>query len=157
GRAREPGAVPDPGPRPGGASLVHAPGSQDCVGVPHPRDLRVPALDGAAGLGRSAGRAALDPRIRRHALFLHGREPLLQPRAQLPMTTAGEARLVLLGWNFRTAALSVRAPVAFSTDEVREVLERIRVTGLVTEGVVVSTCNRSEIYGVADGEGTNDA
>ncbi len=73
------------------------------------------------------------------------------------MTNAGEARLVLLGWNFRTAALSVRERVAFSTDEVREVLERIRVTGLVTEGVVVSTCNRSEIYGVSDGEGTNEA
>jgi len=73
------------------------------------------------------------------------------------MTAAGEARLVLLGWNFRTAALSVRERVAFSTDEVREVLERIRGTGLVTEGVVVSTCNRSEIYGVSDGEGTNEA
>ena len=73
------------------------------------------------------------------------------------MTAAGEARLVLLGWNFRTAALSVRERVAFSADEVREVLERIRGTGLVTEGVVVSTCNRSEIYGVSDGEGTNEA
>jgi len=73
------------------------------------------------------------------------------------MTAAGEARLVLLGWNFRTAALSVRERVAFSTDEVREVLDRIRGTGLVTEGVVVSTCNRSEIYGVSDGEGTNAA
>ncbi len=73
------------------------------------------------------------------------------------MTVSGEARLVLLGWNFRTAALSVRERVAFSADEVREVLERIRGTGLVTEGVVVSTCNRSEIYGVSDGEGTNEA
>jgi glutamyl-tRNA reductase len=73
------------------------------------------------------------------------------------MTAAGEARLVLLGWNFRTAALSVRERVAFSNDEVREVLERIRGTGLVTEGVVVSTCNRSEIYGVSEGEGTNEA
>ncbi len=73
------------------------------------------------------------------------------------MTATGEARLVLLGWNFRTAALSVRERVAFSAEEVGEVLERIRSTGLVTEGVVVSTCNRSEIYGVSDGEGTNEA
>ena len=73
------------------------------------------------------------------------------------MTATGEARLVLLGWNFRTAALSVRERVAFSAEEVGEVLERIRSTGLVTEGVVVSTCNRSEIYGVSDGDDTNQA
>jgi glutamyl-tRNA reductase len=69
------------------------------------------------------------------------------------MTNAGEARLLLLGWNFRTAALSVRERVAFSADEVREALDRIRGEGLVTEGVIVSTCNRSEIYGVSDGAG----
>lgn len=73
------------------------------------------------------------------------------------MTHAGDARLVLLGWNFRTAALSVRERVAFSAEEVGEVLARIRGTGLMTEGVIVSTCNRSEIYGVSDGAGTNEA
>lgn len=72
------------------------------------------------------------------------------------MTSVGEARLVLLGWNFRTAALSVRERVAFSADEVREALDRIRGEGLVTEGVIVSTCNRSEIYGVSDGAGTTN-
>jgi glutamyl-tRNA reductase len=73
------------------------------------------------------------------------------------MTSTGEARLVLLGWNFRTAALCVRERVAFSAEEVGEVLARIRGTGLVTEGVIVATCNRSEIYGVADTDGTNEA
>jgi glutamyl-tRNA reductase len=71
------------------------------------------------------------------------------------MTTAGEARLLLLGWNFRTTALSVRERVAFSADEVREALDRIRREGLVSEGVIVSTCNRSEIYGVTDGSQTS--
>jgi glutamyl-tRNA reductase len=72
------------------------------------------------------------------------------------MNGVGEARLLLLGWNFRTAALSVRERVAFSSDEVREALERIRKEGLVTEGVIVSTCNRSEIYGVSETAGTNE-
>ena len=72
------------------------------------------------------------------------------------MTTAGEARLLLLGWNFRTAALSVRERVAFSGDEVREALDRIRREGLVSESVIVSTCNRSEIYGVSEGTGTGE-
>ncbi|HEY1434127.1 MAG TPA: glutamyl-tRNA reductase, partial [Thermoanaerobaculia bacterium] len=71
------------------------------------------------------------------------------------MTGTGEARLLLLGWNFRTAALAVRERVAFSSDEVREALDRIRREGLVSEGVIVSTCNRSEIYGVSDGTGTS--
>jgi glutamyl-tRNA reductase len=71
------------------------------------------------------------------------------------MTSAGEARLLLLGWNFRTAALSVRERVTFSSDEVREALDRIRGEGLVSEGVIVSTCNRSEIYGVSDGSQTS--
>ena len=72
------------------------------------------------------------------------------------MTTAGEARLLLLGWNFRTAALSVRERVAFSGDEVREALDRIRREGLVSESVIVSTCNRSEIYGVSEGSGAGE-
>ena len=42
------------------------------------------------------------------------------------MSGAGEARLMLLGWNFRTADVSVRERVSFSADEVREALERIR-------------------------------
>lgn len=73
------------------------------------------------------------------------------------MNGVGEARLLLLGWNFRTAALSVRERVAFSSDEIKEALDRIRGEGLVTEGVIVSTCNRSEIYGVAEGEGTSES
>ncbi|HTY41261.1 MAG TPA: glutamyl-tRNA reductase [Thermoanaerobaculia bacterium] len=72
------------------------------------------------------------------------------------MSAAGDARLLLLGWNFRTAALSVRERVAFSSDEIPEALRRIRDEGLVTEGVIVSTCNRSEIYGVTERSGASE-
>lgn len=72
------------------------------------------------------------------------------------MSGAGEARLLLLGWNFRTAALAVRERVAFAGDDLREALSRICGEGLVTETVIVSTCNRSEIYGVSDGESTGE-
>ncbi len=72
------------------------------------------------------------------------------------MSGAGEARLLLLGWNFRTAALAVRERVAFAGDDLREALSRIRGEGLVTETVIVSTCNRSEIYGVSDGDATGE-
>jgi len=71
------------------------------------------------------------------------------------MTSAGETRLLLLGWNFRSGAGSVRERIAFSGDDVREALQRIRGCGLMTEGVIVATCHRSEIYGVAEGQGTD--
>jgi glutamyl-tRNA reductase len=70
-------------------------------------------------------------------------------------TATTEARLLLLGWNFRSGAGSVRDRIAFSGDDVREALERIRGRGLMSEGVIVATCHRSEIYGVAEGSGTD--
>jgi glutamyl-tRNA reductase len=69
------------------------------------------------------------------------------------MTAASDARLLLLGWNFRSGAVSVRDRIAFSAEEVREALGRIRGRGLMSEGVIVATCHRSEIYGIADGQG----
>ncbi len=68
------------------------------------------------------------------------------------MTTAPETRLLLLGWNFRVAEAAIRDRVAFTADEVRDALKQIVGRGLVAEGVIVSTCHRSEIYGVVDGQ-----
>jgi glutamyl-tRNA reductase len=73
------------------------------------------------------------------------------------MNGVSEAKLLLLGWNFRTAAMAVRERVAFSSEEIPEALERIRADGLVTEGVIVATCNRSEIYGVVEREGASES
>ncbi|MGH9366032.1 MAG: hypothetical protein ACRD1B_12330, partial [Thermoanaerobaculia bacterium] len=62
------------------------------------------------------------------------------------MTAASEARLFLIGWNFRVASREVRERIALNPDEVREALTRIVGLGLAAESVIVSTCNRSEIY-----------
>ena len=56
-----------------------------------------------------------------------------------PVTAANETRLLLLGWNFRSGAGSIRERIAFSGDDVREALQRIRGCGLMTEGVIVAT------------------
>ena len=69
------------------------------------------------------------------------------------MSVATNARLLLLGWDFRSADASLRERIALSSDEVREALERIRRVGLIREGVIVSTCHRSEIYGLSDADG----
>ena len=64
------------------------------------------------------------------------------------MSPAAEARLLLYGWNFRVTESAVRDRIAFTADEVREGLQSLVNRGIVSEGVIVSTCHRSEIYGL---------
>jgi glutamyl-tRNA reductase len=66
------------------------------------------------------------------------------------MSMPREAQLALLGWNFRSAKERVRERVAFTPEEVREGLRRLLDCGLLSEGVIVSTCHRSEIYGLVE-------
>ncbi|HVE64967.1 MAG TPA: glutamyl-tRNA reductase, partial [Thermoanaerobaculia bacterium] len=68
------------------------------------------------------------------------------------MNAANDARLFVVGWDFRGAAEAVRARIALSADEVREGLRRLAGVGLVSESVIVSTCHRSEFYSLSDGE-----
>jgi glutamyl-tRNA reductase len=63
------------------------------------------------------------------------------------MTAPSESALVLVGWDFRHTPLDLRERLAFSPDRTREALARLTAEGVLTEGVIVSTCNRSELYG----------
>lgn len=72
------------------------------------------------------------------------------------MTEGNEGLLLVLGWNFRGASGAVRERVAFTADEVRDGLRRMLGDGLVYESVIVSTCHRSEIYGLGAGESAGD-
>jgi glutamyl-tRNA reductase len=72
------------------------------------------------------------------------------------MSAVSEARLFLIGWNFRVADLAVRDRVAFSPEEVREALRGIVEQGLAAESVIVSTCHRSEIYGLVAQDGSEE-
>ena len=75
------------------------------------------------------------------------------------MTPLSDFSLVLIGWDFHKTPVSLRERLAFSPEKVREALSRITREGVLSEGVIVSTCNRSEIYGVAGvaGESAADA
>ena len=57
--------------------------------------------------------------------------------------------LFLLGVNHRTAALEHREALALSSVEVLGILERLARRGVLRESLVLSTCNRTEIYAVA--------
>ena len=65
------------------------------------------------------------------------------------MNNSAESPLVLVGWDFHQTPVELRERLAFSPEKVREALALMRKEGLLSEGVIISTCNRSEIYGVA--------
>src|SRR6516162_2516600 len=56
--------------------------------------------------------------------------------------------LVLVGLNFRTAPVEVRERVSFSKEQAQRAAEELRTKGILEETLVLSTCNRSEVYGV---------
>ncbi|GAB2952815.1 glutamyl-tRNA reductase [Aquaspirillum soli] len=54
--------------------------------------------------------------------------------------------LLALGLNHQTAPLVVREKLAFPADTVPDALESLIATHTATEAVILSTCNRTEIY-----------
>jgi len=56
--------------------------------------------------------------------------------------------IVLVGLNFRTAPVEVREKVSFSGEQAQRAAEELRSQGILEETLVLSTCNRSEVYGV---------
>ena len=61
--------------------------------------------------------------------------------------------VAVAGMNHRTAPIEVRERVSFSPCASRNFLERLKDEGAVSEAVLVSTCNRTELYAVVEGEG----
>jgi len=58
-------------------------------------------------------------------------------------------QLLLIGINHRTALVDVREKLWFSDDELRRALPELKAR-FFTEAFVISTCNRTELYGVID-------
>ena len=56
--------------------------------------------------------------------------------------------IVLIGLNHRTASVELRERVAFNRDQARRAADQLRSQGILEESLVLSTCNRSELYGV---------
>jgi len=61
---------------------------------------------------------------------------------------ASGMEIVLVGLNHRTAPVEVRERVSFTTEQARRAAEELRARGILEETLVLSTCNRSEVYGV---------
>ena len=61
---------------------------------------------------------------------------------------ATRIHVALIGCNHRTAPVDLRERVAFSPHQALEAADELRRLGILEEAVVLSTCNRSELYGV---------
>lgn len=55
--------------------------------------------------------------------------------------------IVVVGLNHETAPVAVREAMAFPKDELGEALERVRQEAGLGEAMILSTCNRVEVYG----------
>ena len=64
------------------------------------------------------------------------------------MSPSNDSPLLLVGWDFQQTPVELRERLAFSQEQVEAVVNRMRQEGLLSEAVIVSTCNRSEVYGV---------
>jgi len=61
--------------------------------------------------------------------------------------------ILLIGLNHRTAPVELRERVHFSADQARRAAATLCSEGVLREAVLLSTCNRSEIYGVPQSAG----
>jgi glutamyl-tRNA reductase len=69
-----------------------------------------------------------------------------------PRNSTGRIQLALIGCNHRTASVELRERVSFTQQQALDAADELRKQGILEEAVVLSTCNRSELYGVP-GEG----
>jgi glutamyl-tRNA reductase len=58
--------------------------------------------------------------------------------------------LFVSGLSHRTAPVEVREPLALEEAKLREILHDLAATGTLREVAILSTCNRVEVYGVAE-------
>lgn len=72
---------------------------------------------------------------------------------------AHRLRIAMIGCNHRTAPVELRERVAFSPEQALRAADELRLHGTLDEAVVLSTCNRSELYGVTGeaAEGATEA
>ena len=59
--------------------------------------------------------------------------------------------VAVAGMSHRSAPIEVRERVAFAPCAARSFVRRLKDAGLVAEAVLISTCNRTELYAVAEG------
>ncbi|UOQ46235.1 glutamyl-tRNA reductase [Halobacillus salinarum] len=58
--------------------------------------------------------------------------------------------ILAVGVNYKTAPVEIREKLTFKEERVKEAMQRLNTQKSVLENVIISTCNRTEIYAVVD-------
>ena len=58
--------------------------------------------------------------------------------------------VVVVSVNYRTAPVEIREKLTFNQTELAEAMKALQKQKSMLENVIVSTCNRTEIYAVVD-------
>jgi glutamyl-tRNA reductase len=66
----------------------------------------------------------------------------------MPASANTKIQVALIGCSHRTAPVELRERVAFTPQQALDAADELRRRGILEEAVVISTCNRSELYGV---------
>ena len=98
------------------------------------------------GMVGQTGRLHFDRRIRGDPLFADRREPRLYPLPRVRLMD-----LIVVGMNHRTAPIEVRELVAFSEDEVLDVLAHTREEDTLSEAILLSTWQPHRVLRAFDG------
>ena len=82
--------------------------------------------------------------------------------ATLSKSGAGQSgairiQVALIGCNHRTAPVELRERISFTPQQALQAADELRHQGILEEAVVLSTCNRSELYGVPGDANTTPA
>lgn len=64
------------------------------------------------------------------------------------LATTFSMEIALIGISHRTASIELREKLAFRVDQACEAADQLRARGILKEAVILSTCNRTEMYGV---------
>ncbi|CCQ92250.1 glutamyl-tRNA reductase [[Clostridium] ultunense Esp] len=59
-------------------------------------------------------------------------------------------QILVVGLNFKTAPVEIRECIAFRDEETLKAVESLKQKKCILENVILSTCNRTEIYAVVD-------
>src|SRR5690625_2110190 len=58
--------------------------------------------------------------------------------------------IVVVGLNYKSSPVDVREKFSLAENELADALQQLKQTKSILEGVIVATCNRTEIYAVVD-------
>ena len=58
--------------------------------------------------------------------------------------------ILTVGINYKTAPVKVREQLAFEEETLKDALHQFRKMKSILECTIISTCNRTELYAVAD-------